>query len=78
MTTAVPRFGAGACPTGCGRNVGTGHLMCGLCWSLVPHELRRPVYRTWAAYRRARTDTALDLAMVAYQAARDAAISSVR
>lgn len=58
-----------------------GHLMCRACWSEVPLELQRAVTRTWRKYsafvgleqsdeRRA--------ARLAYQAARDAALASIR
>jgi hypothetical protein len=68
----------GDCPTGCGRSVGHGKLMCGSCWREVPEHLQDEVYRTWRAYQR-RSGTSGDSMelMQAYRAARDAAIGSV-
>lgn len=63
-----------ACPTGCGRQVRRGHLMCGACWHQVPTHLQRDVYRTWRAYTREPTDAA----HAAYVTARDSALGSTR
>jgi len=62
------------CPTGCGRGVRPGHLMCAPCWREVPSHLQRDVYRTWRAYNRGYTSDQWD----AYVVARDAAIGSIR
>ena len=36
------------CPrNGCTTFVGSGKLMCGPCWKLVPQALQRAVYRAW-------------------------------
>lgn len=64
---------AGTCPTGCGRSVRAGHLMCGACWREVPRHLQRDVHRTWRAFCRA----AGDEEFIAYEMAREAAIASV-
>lgn len=69
------------CPTGCGRTLRPGHLMCGTCWREVPRHLQQDVMRTWRVYSRytgiqqspERRQSRLD-----YQAARDAAIGSIR
>lgn len=58
------------CPTGCGRGVRTGHLMCGPCWHQVPRDLQRDVVRTWKAYN----DDPTDQAWFAYVEAREAAL----
>lgn len=62
------------CPTGCGRNVSPGKLMCLTCWREVPKHLQADVYRTWRAWRK---DFGSDEAMVAYRQARDAALASI-
>lgn len=62
------------CPIGCGRIVKTGHLMCVLCWRMVPSALQREVYRTWRAWQHDMADADR---MAAYRSARDAAIASV-
>jgi len=62
------------CPTGCGRTVRPGHLMCRPCWGEVPRELQRDVNRTWRAWSRDIGDTA---AMQAYKDAREAALAAV-
>lgn len=41
------------CPSGCGRKVRAGQLLCGACWAEVPKHLQRDVLRTWRAYSRA-------------------------
>lgn len=64
------------CPTGCGRPVRRGRLMCGMCWRLVPKHLQRDVNRTWLAYSRAAGPDIADR-RAAYTAARTAAIASV-
>lgn len=70
------------CPTGCGRNAKRGHLMCGLCWSLVPRPLQVEVLRTWENYRRAygksASMTAIKVLLADYRKAADAAIAAVR
>lgn len=62
------------CPTGCGRKVHRGHLMCGPCWREVPKHLQLEVYRTWRAYQKEPTDPAWD----AYIDARDNAIGVIK
>lgn len=44
---------SGSCPTGCGRSVQLGMLMCRPCWHLVPPDLQRPVWVAWRALNRA-------------------------
>lgn len=69
----------GICPTGCGRKVRSGHLMCGPCWSEVPGDLQRDVLRTWRAYSRSAAAGADDFPErgQAYEAARTAALEAV-
>lgn len=69
-----------ACPSGCGRTVAPGKLMCFLCWREVPRHLQTDVYRTWRAYRAANVHNpdVFRRARAAYQAARDAALGSIR
>lgn len=64
----------GECPTGCGRSVSRGHLMCRPCWGEVPQHLQAEVNRTWRAWRR---DFGNTEAIRAYRAARDDAIAAV-
>jgi hypothetical protein len=71
-TTDVTGFGARRCPTGCGRVVRIGHLMCGPCWGQVPYALKREVWRTWGDLGQG-----ADGAIEAYREARDAAIGAV-
>ena len=61
------------CPTGCDRPVAPGKLLCLPCWREVPPHVQREVYRTWRALQRGDDD-----AVEAYEAARDAAIGSIR
>jgi hypothetical protein len=63
-----------SCPTGCGRPVARGKLMCAPCWSEVPKPLQTDVYRTWRAWRRQVGSGEL---MHAYSAAVDAAVASI-
>lgn len=63
------------CPTGCGRLVASGHLMCRPCWYRVPKPLQADVYRTLRTWRAG--DYEAGDAAKAYRAARDAAIASV-
>lgn len=67
----------GRCPTGCGRPVNRGHLMCGPCWSIVPKHLQRDVMRTWRAYSRAAVSPPRRERRAAYEAAREAALASI-
>lgn len=70
----------GVCPTGCGRTVQLGHLMCGPCWHEVPWYLQRQVLAKWRAYSaatRARAD-GIPEKRAAYEAARATAIWSIR
>lgn len=70
----------GVCPTGCGRSVRMGHLMCPGCWREVPRHLQRDVLRTWRAYSNAANHGADDFweKREAYEAARSAALGSIR
>lgn len=69
----------GRCPTGCGRSVRLGHLMCPGCWREVPRELQRDVLSTWRAYSLAARRGADDFRdrREAYEAARSAALASI-
>lgn len=62
------------CPTGCGRAVEAGKLMCRPCWSRVPRELQQRVYAAWRAWRKDFGDA---VAMESYNDAREAAIASI-
>jgi len=64
----------GKCPTGCGRQVARGHLMCRPCWAKVPKELQQRVYVTWRAWRK---DFADETAMAAYREARENAMAAI-
>lgn len=63
------------CPTGCGRAVAPGKLMCAPCWREVPKELQREVYAAWRALSSGST---VGDPVERYRAARDAAIGSIR
>lgn len=63
------------CPTGCGRTHREGQLLCPPCWAEVPKVLKNQVNNTWRRWRRDFGD--LD-AFIAYEAARDAAITAVK
>lgn len=67
------------CPTGCGRNVAPGKLLCPACWGRVPRDVQREVYRTWREYRGTRVTDVMGLASTraAYREARDKAIGAV-
>lgn len=67
-------LGQSKCPTGCGRNVLAGHLMCKPCWSKVPSDLQQRVYATW---RKWKNDLDNTTAMADYRAARDNALAAV-
>jgi hypothetical protein len=64
-----------ACPTGCGRHVLAGHLMCAACWRKVPKPLQAAVHRAWRAWRRDLGNAEL---MRAHTRAADAAIGSAQ
>jgi hypothetical protein len=68
------------CPSGCGRKVSTGKLMCGPCWREVPKDIQVDVYRTWRAYRRAAENGAddFDVRGQEYADARNAALGCIR
>lgn len=70
----------GECPTGCGRPVRRGQLMCPSCWREVPKSLQRDVTRTWRAFSRAAFGGADDFPerRAEYEAAREAALASIR
>jgi hypothetical protein len=70
----------GICPTGCGRSVKRGHLMCGQCWGEVPKHIQREVLSTWRAYGRAAGQGADDFLerRAAYESARESALGSIR
>ncbi|SMF85915.1 hypothetical protein SAMN06265365_1694 [Tistlia consotensis] len=62
------------CPVpGCNATVAPGKLMCLRCWRQVPRAIQSRVYATWRKYSGDPTLSALE----AYEAARNAAISSV-
>jgi hypothetical protein len=61
------------CPTGCGRSVRAGQLLCPACWRKVPGHLQGPVYAAWRAFQRDSSDANWD----AYIEARDNAIGAV-
>lgn len=70
------------CPTGCGRAIRAGHLMCGICWGEVPRELKTAVRDSWNAYQAlaARAGIASRdrrAARLTYQQAADAAVGSI-
>jgi hypothetical protein len=62
------------CPTGCGRQHKSGHLMCRPCWSEVPKHLQLEVYRTWRLWSR---NPANGEAARAYDAAVEAAVGAI-
>lgn len=69
------------CPTGCGRTVQPGKLMCFPCWREVPPHLQREVYRTWRAYLKARHSGIPGSgaeAFEAYLAVREQAIGAIQ
>lgn len=78
---STPPLSGRECPTGCGRIVGRGKLLCITCWREVPEHLQSEVHRTWRAYRAAaRHVEDFDrrrVARAAYEEARDAAIGAV-
>ena len=63
----------GDCPTGCGRSVEDGHLMCKTCWFKVPAGLRAQVWSRWRRYLR----SAAPKDWERYLQARDDAIASI-
>lgn len=69
------------CPTGCGRSVRPGKLMCGRCWSVVPVKLQVDIYRTWKALQKAQRVSMVDdfarAARRAYSRAVEAAVEAV-
>lgn len=70
------------CPTGCGRDVAAGKLMCPSCWFSVPAELQRRVLLTWGYHRRlmrreGRTLEQVRESRAAYEQAKEAAIASI-
>ncbi|MEO6604319.1 MAG: hypothetical protein ABIN55_01775 [Aeromicrobium sp.] len=67
-------LGQSKCPTGCGRSVLAGHLMCRTCWGKVPRDLQQRVYGTWRAWKSDLDDQAL---MSEYREARDNALAAV-
>jgi hypothetical protein len=68
-----PARPASSCPTGCGRTVKPGHLMCGPCWREVPKHLQVDVWRTWRAYDKEPSDQRF----MEYSAAREAAVAAI-
>jgi hypothetical protein len=62
------------CPSGCGRTVRQGHLLCAACWHQVPREIQQEVYRTWKKWR---VDFGDPDKAEAYRSARDAALASL-
>lgn len=70
------------CPTGCGRNVSFGKLLCSSCWSRVPSDLQRQVTLTWRRHlklmrARPRTAEQVRVSRAEYEAAKEAAIASI-
>lgn len=65
---------ADVCPTGCGRALPTGKVMCGRCWGEVPRHLQRDVYAAWRALCRDLTGENIRR----HREAKDAAIGSIR
>lgn len=65
------------CPTGCGRMVEAGKVMCGSCWSRVPKPIQRKVYSTWRALRNGAKDEGPTL-RYDYETAREAAVEAIR
>lgn len=63
------------CPSGCGRTVAPRKLLCAPCWREVPTHLQREVYRTFNAWWADRGNAEK---LLAYEAAADAAIGSIR
>lgn len=43
-----------ACPTGCGRKLPMGMVMCRRCWGRVPKHLQREVWDAWEARQKVR------------------------
>lgn len=62
------------CPTGCGRALPRGKVMCGPCWSEVPRHLQREVYAAWRAVCRDLSGENLRR----HREAKNAAIGSIR
>lgn len=83
MSTAPTNatLNSGECPTGCGRKVSLGKLLCGACWPKVPYDLQRQVILTWRRHlklmRGERTLDQVKVSRAAYEAAKEAAIASV-
>lgn len=61
------------CPTGCGRLVPSGRLVCPGCWRRIPEPLRRTVFLSWRVVRRCPGDQD---AVAAWRAAAEAAIAA--
>lgn len=60
----------------CKAGVAISQLMCRRHWALVPDDLRRDVYAKYRAYRRDRSDVALDRLRGAQDAATHAVEAS--
>ena len=69
------------CPTGCGRSVEAGKLMCPPCWSKVPRHLQRRVYLTWSDHRKLvrgeRTLEQVRESRAKYEEAKEAALAAI-
>lgn len=80
-TITKPVLNSGECPTGCGRKVSLGKLLCGHCWPKVPYDLQRQVILTWRRHlkliRGTRTAAQVKVSRATYEAAKEAAIASV-
>jgi len=78
----VERTRGGGCPTGCGRNVKIGNIMCAPCWHLVPRELQTPVWAAWRALNKARdkgwAQRHIDTLKREHEEAKTAAIAAVK
>jgi hypothetical protein len=66
-----------SCPTGCGRKIKFGHLMCKPCWGEVPEHLQRRVYETLRTFRGSLGPERKE-ALAKYREAADEAIGSIK
>ena len=69
------------CPSGCGRALPRGKVMCAPCWREVPPDLQREVYAAWRARQAAlRPNSTADYMAAAqrHEDAKAAAVGSIR
>lgn len=71
------------CPTGCGRPLPLGKLVCIVCWHQVPVDLQRQVVLTWRNHmklmrRRPRTADQVRVSRETYEQAKEAALASIK